>query len=195
MLHDELQQVEDFVLNSRFQRWIQNPTPQEDHFWEQWLLLNPEKREKAEQARAIVLALSGMQQQEISDTEVASEIQSVLARVEESSSADKRENPAAGMQWLNARLLRVAASIALVLAALGWYGWHELYQQPPSSKLTHNGKVESQFIERVNLTQSPLLVNLPDRSTVLLGKRAKVRYDSSFNGTKREVFLEGDAFF
>ena len=47
--------VEDFAMDSRFQRWVQCPCREDNFFWQTWLSEHPEKRQTIEQARTLVL--------------------------------------------------------------------------------------------------------------------------------------------
>nr|WP_242689074.1 FecR domain-containing protein [Pedobacter sp. SYSU D00535] len=42
---------------------------------------------------------------------------------------------------------------------------------------------------------NPGIIRLPDNSTVILRPGSKIRYADSFTSSKREVYLEGEAFF
>jgi ferric-dicitrate binding protein FerR (iron transport regulator) len=55
---------------------------------------------------------------------------------------------------------------------------------------------ENDLEEAVNTAEKPLLVNLPDGSSVLLLKGSRLSFNKeSFNQSKREVYLSGEAFF
>ena len=94
------------------------------------------------------------------------------------------------MTWL------VAAS---VVVACGWSGW--LYFSKPSiisyEILVENTRNKTgEIYEKKNLTSKPMLVNLPDKSSVILQPQSKISYSPrQYNKTKREVLLSGEAFF
>ncbi len=50
-------------------------------------------------------------------------------------------------------------------------------------------------IHKINNTNNPLDIHLPDGSLIVLKPNASVYYSKVFNNNKREVFLDGDAFF
>lgn len=62
-----------------------------------------------------------------------------------------------------------------------------------ASNLINNSK--ETVIEKVNRSESPMLVLLDDGSSILLNTGAKVSYPTKFNNDKREVYLSGEAFF
>lgn len=46
-----------------------------------------------------------------------------------------------------------------------------------------------------NDTQQPMMILLPDNSSVVLSKGSSLRFSKKENSTKREVFLQGEGFF
>lgn len=50
-------------------------------------------------------------------------------------------------------------------------------------------------MEEVNTSPSPALVTLPDGSMVKLKSNSRIRFPEQFAANRREVFLEGEAFF
>jgi transmembrane sensor len=51
------------------------------------------------------------------------------------------------------------------------------------------------LLERVNTTEKPQLVLLPDGSSILLRPHSRLSYPRRFAGASRAVFLDGEAFF
>jgi transmembrane sensor len=51
------------------------------------------------------------------------------------------------------------------------------------------------YTERINNSQSPILIYLPDHTSVILKNGSSLKYPKTFSGSKREVFLTGEAFF
>lgn len=82
---------------------------------------------------------------------------------------------------LTFRRCAVAASIAVLLALGGFLG-HQFFSKPDMLIVMNQGK-------------EALLFTLPDESQVWLGGGAILRYPDKLTGRKREVYLEGEAFF
>jgi ferric-dicitrate binding protein FerR (iron transport regulator) len=61
------------------------------------------------------------------------------------------------------------------------------------SKLIQEAEIPVQ--EAVNNSKAPLLVRLPDGSTVTLEENSRLSYSKDFSRPEREVFLSGGAFF
>jgi ferric-dicitrate binding protein FerR (iron transport regulator) len=92
------------------------------------------------------------------------------------------------MRWL--RISAAAAVVAVVITlTLLWRPTvaKQVFQNPIA--LSENN------IEKTNDTKQPLSVLLQDSSTVLLQPGSTLRYPQVFGKLKREVFLEGEAFF
>jgi transmembrane sensor len=94
------------------------------------------------------------------------------------------------LQWVAA---------AAILLTFVWLGWLRLNR--PSfityGQLVKNTKTETgEIYEKVNFTSKPILVNLPDKSSIILQPKSKICYSPrQYNKTKREVILSGEAFF
>jgi transmembrane sensor len=190
MTHYQFYSVEDFVGDIRFRSWVRHTTPEEDAVWQEWIQENPEKRNVIEEARAIVLSIHPVQEENISDTEIQDEIQSILSKlqVDELPKVDNSGNHRQIYRWLS-----IAASVGVVLFIADWY----LVRTDTNSLLAieQSVKFAAFDIERVNRSDKHLLINLPDKSSVLLAQNSLIRYSNNFNGKTREVMLEGDAFF
>jgi hypothetical protein len=84
---------------------------------------------------------------------------------------------------------RAAASILLVLGIFWFYAQNSV--SPIYEKLTQ----EKHLIETINNSKQPKLVLLADGSSVLLKENSRLSYPKEFTADKREVFLDGEAFF
>jgi transmembrane sensor len=177
--------VEDFIEDSRFRAWVRHPRASEDLVWQRWVDENPQQRSTVEQARAMVLAIHPVHAETISDIEIRREVTQILNILDDEEKQTAREVKAARrpVYWLAA-----AASVTLLLVA-GWY----TYTTRTSD--TQAYAVDNRRIERVNESDKPLLITLPDNSSVLLSQSSRIIYPQVFEGNMREVTLEGEAFF
>lgn len=82
------------------------------------------------------------------------------------------------------RLRNVAAAMAgiLVLSGISYWGLKNKRPQPV-------------YVEQRNPGGAPVRYLLPDSTEVHLAAGSQLRYPAQFSGNKREVFLEGEAFF
>jgi transmembrane sensor len=86
--------------------------------------------------------------------------------------------------------LAVAASIAGLLLVLGYaLSWKK---SSPDFFATH---ASSNLIQKVNHTEKEMDFVLEDNSTVTLQAHASLTYPKHFESNKREVYLQGEAFF
>lgn len=189
MKHYSFYSVEEFVQDPRFRAWVRNPSPHEDNVWQEWVRANTHKQQVIEEARAIVLAIHPVNTENISDAEIDQEIQSILQGIDDDGAA---ENGSAKKRSVSL-WLKVAASLVLVALA-GWYAL-DYFRPAENNSPEHAASLNSYLIEYVNKSEQPLLVNLPDNSSVLLSQNSLIRYPKEFSGNRRNVFLEGNAFF
>ena len=89
----------------------------------------------------------------------------------------------------------VAAAILIFI----WIGWSELSKSTKISyeNLVQNTKDETgEIYEKENTTKHPMILILPDESSVILQPKSRISYSPhQFNRIKREVILSGEAFF
>lgn len=50
--------IEDFVADSFFSRWVRWPDDETKGFWEKWMIEHPEKTDTIDQAKKILLLLN-----------------------------------------------------------------------------------------------------------------------------------------
>jgi len=84
-------------------------------------------------------------------------------------------------------LLKIAASVAFIALLLTFYymyayRWNEKKENIPWEQLATGGGEKYELF-------------LPDKSKIILNGQSKISYPSRFLGNKREVILEGEAYF
>ncbi len=96
--------------------------------------------------------------------------------------------------------LRVAAAVVGILLVGGYFvlNWIE----DSSRAISYNTNVESvrsitgEIFEKQNLGAHPMLVNLPDGSSLLLQPKTRISYNpKTFGIERRELIMEGEVFF
>ncbi len=96
---------------------------------------------------------------------------------------------------LTVKWFDVAAAILIFI----WIGWSELSKSTKISyeNLVQNTKDETgEIYEKENTTKHPMILILPDESSVILQPKSRISYSPhQFNRIKREVILSGEAFF
>jgi len=99
---------------------------------------------------------------------------------------------AAPVKKMRSTVRRMSAAAAIAAIALGgcWYLFvHQAASMPADPAFAAN------LQQRVNQKASADTVYLPDHSMVILEPQARLYYPDSFTRAKREVYLEGNAFF
>ncbi|WP_426292997.1 FecR family protein [Dyadobacter endophyticus] len=187
--------VEDFVWDDFFRQWTLSPTPETDALWDDWIDANPEMLEKVEQAKAIVLSLR-LHEPEIGDAEINQVVKQTLGRIteagDESARTSRRLIPAFSIPWM-----QFAASVALIVL-LGWAVYSVTIRPEEKPQLgQQNGMIEHSdaLTEKINSSSQTIEIALADGSKISLAPKGRIRYPERFDGERREVFLEGEAFF
>jgi len=188
--------IEDFVWDSFFRQWVFAPTRETDTAWNDWLDKNSAAREKVKEAKEIVLALR-VADTKLSEEEINASVKQTISRINQPlpTRSLPRNNPI--QPFYKSVWLRIAASVTLLVVA-GWltksyYSSERLKEGSTISELI--SLPEKDYIEKVNGSQAPMIVNLEDGSQVKLTPGSTIRYKRKFLGEKREVSLVGEAFF
>lgn len=176
--------VEDFVMDSFFQEWVQNPTEQADVFWENWLLKNPSQAETIAEARALIQSMAFEHK-----TMPADKAERMWHNLEKLVSANperervikpyagtlKRRSPRAHL------FMGIAASLAAILL------------------LSIAGLLYRQWVHTITYTTAygeTKAVQLPDGSLITLNANSQVSFAKNWSAADvREVWLSGEAFF
>lgn len=178
--------AEDLAADDYFKEWVCSPTPDNDLFWEAFLRDYPERYYQIEDARQLVLGLEQIEQRPV-DT---ARIDALWNRIDDSLD-DYRIIPA--KRWLfRSTGWKIAASLFLLLG-LSWVGRTKFKQQ--DFALQSFIQPANDWVETLNEASQVMYIQLADGSRVTLQKGGRLRYKSQFSGSKREVYLTGDAFF
>ncbi|MCF0074737.1 FecR domain-containing protein [Dyadobacter sp. CY261] len=178
-------EVTDFLEDQYFKSWVCTPCPDTDKFWENFLAEHPEKAETIASAKAILVGIRSEVEEDFpTDNQVAFMFDEITSR--------KDRGQVRGL-WF--RLGASLTAAAVVLLVIGWlrkpnrHDTHVSYEELVSA-------VEDPLIEQRNTATEPILLTLPDRSTILLQPESSVSYKRNFmSDTLREVYLSGEAFF
>ncbi len=188
MLDNKYCKIEDFLLDDSFVEWILGNSREQDSYWENFLARRPECEENLKQASAILLSFKIKPVEDLSEQQINEIVANVKSRYRQDTTAVitiPRKN------LLTINLFRYAA-ILTIFFSLGWFGYkvfeRKTHTSPQIASLPTYYKV-------TNSGTTPMLVKLPDHSSVVLKQNAQLQYPSIFTGNKREVNLIGEAFF
>ena len=176
-------QIEDFVQDPYFRRWVLGKLPPEDRFWEIWQTTHPEREELIEKAKSMVIALHINQTNE-NPEEIKNAIEAILAET-----ADKKSLPFyARNKWA------MAASVALMIGLAGYWYYSQKTKAPLA--ILETPAIESTIDQKeINIGKTAKTVTLSDGSRVILEGNSSLQIGQEFGQNKREVYLNGEAFF
>lgn len=175
-------ELEDFLKNDSFTQWVYQPTQEADAFWHDFQDKHPDLQGVVDDARAI---LQSIEQEVVANYPDESQIERIFTQVQEQIQTVPFVPSRFSWPWLAA---------ASVLLCLGLWFYQQNRMPTPYEQLTDQASATLQ--EEVNSSTTPLLVRLPDKSTVLLQPNSRLSYAKDFDRQeKREVYLLGEAFF
>jgi ferric-dicitrate binding protein FerR (iron transport regulator) len=168
--------IADFIRDDFFLSWIKQPTPEAEQFWEQWMILHPDRKSLVLEARRLVLSVDFRKTR---PEDIPAEV--ILNRIRNSIREEAADlEPKTTRPTIAWRRIAVAATILIAVAA-----GVTAYLTQASRLIT----VDTGYNERKRLI-------LPDESIVMLNAHSTLRYSSEWSTEEnREVWLQGEAFF
>lgn len=165
----------DFASDDYFVRWVRFPDEHNNHFWEQYIKDHPHKEEEIKRAKRLLLSIN-TRPAEWDEQRQISLKEKVMKNVHV-------ENRTSNIKTIKLRnkmgLFRVAAVLCcLVIGALLTAHFY----------FTDNVV----YYTAENETREVLL---PDGSVVKMNNNTKLSYKKNWWSSKRNTFLEGEAFF
>lgn len=180
--------VTDFLEDEAFQSWMKERRPEDRLYWQEWLTLHPDKRELYEQAVAAFLAIEG-NAEDLTDRQVAEKTQRILEQLPDPIPVKVRT-----LVWWG----RIAAAVVIGLAVWWQFNLSDFGQSSPkmvTERSEEKGLQVDSWETIKNSKKQPMLVLLPDNSSVLLSTGSSIRFRKQANEPLREVFLKGEGFF
>ena len=187
MANDKDFNLEELLENSSFRKWVFG---EKNEDWELFEINNPNKSEIINEAKAILLAIAG-DEEDISEEDVdfqSEKIVNLILLGEEKLQTKK-------LNW-NFSFLTTLTGIAAMLIVGITIFW--FYSQQDSERLTYENQVkksEKALTEFINDSEVSKKITLPDGSFVELKKNSRISYPTDFEKDKRDVYLKGEAFF
>lgn len=169
--------ADEFAADPRFRRWCLSGEADAEVFWQIFLHQHPQQAEAIAQARQIVIETNRhFDQRKASQQEIETAYRKTLQTVQ-------RQRPVA--QLRGRRQWQVAATVALLVATVAVFGYLTFRQ--------NTGPALTEY--RTDYGQQQTIL-LPDGSTVQLNADSKLILDEQWDAdTRREVWLEGEAYF
>ncbi len=183
----------DLVENPSFRAYVLGEEGADLRGWQQWLEENPEKRELAQEAAAIINMMEGsrstLSREEVQGhwQDLATQIGAPPAETSQpgSEAAPTPKKTKKISPWNQGFVWLIAASITFLLltaGALGWWGVNPFEANGTGEVITAFGQIQR--------------VSLPDGSEVVLNANSSLHYDMPTDTSlPRKVWLSGEAFF
>lgn len=189
------QQVWALLQDEQFIKWVHYPDEETSAYWEKWMEEHPGRPALLRQARALALDLAGtekpkeaLQMAEAIWTGVQEKL-TVSAPAGEVISMNHRRSLRKTWYWAAACVLGLAVAVAAIRSALTQKESATVVPQQVATLLVKDD------LQRTNQTSSDQEVWLVDGSRVILHPGARIRHAAFLHKDKREVYMEGNAFF
>ncbi len=170
--------IEDLIQNESFRNWILNN--EYNTYWEDFAIDSAKNAHLVERAKTFFLTFNAFEEK-FSDFEVEEQLYSLKSKLDVDFHKKRRSS-----------FRLVLATLAIVLIS-GSFFFNKFY--PADNTSNYNTSPAEGLIEQINNSNAPKLITLSDGSSVLLQPKSKLSYSNEFDIVKREVFLEGEAFF
>jgi len=184
-------QIQRLLHDDKLINWVLQPDEETIAYWEQWMKDNPDGVPALFRARGIVHDLAYAQHpdeaQQLADS-IWSGIETTVG--EESTPAIPLSHPrrTRTAYWL-------AASFTGLLLLSGGLAFFRSADRSPQPEQKVANLLVRQDLDRVNQTDRSQVVYLVDGSKVTLQPGSGIRYAAFLQKDKREVYLQGNAFF
>ncbi|PWJ59695.1 uncharacterized protein DUF4974 [Dyadobacter jejuensis] len=176
--------VEDFVKDENFILWVKYGDQPLTELFDQVKTNYTYQKEAISQARVIVTKLSQKTEYENQASDISEIWNNITNEME---SHHHTQNHTVG--W------RSILSAASVILLLGFGVWFFKTSQPKTKYATQTASLPYQLQEESSIEEVPKKIILPDGSEVTLDANSKISFSPDFNGSAREVYLSGSAFF
>lgn len=174
----------DFLKDELFVKWVRSSDAELDLYWQRWLEQHPEKRDLLLKAKAIVESFRYDNSYSMSEGNF-NKVLNNLVRFNHDANFEWKERRSAERRYP----IAWAAAVALIVAVFLGVVLKTFDQKETSDGLT------VQYITKVVPKGVKTTLTLPDGTIVKLNSMSSIKYPSQFEGTSREVFLTGQAFF
>ena len=182
--------VDEFATDEMFQTWVMAPTPEITAFWLKWIEDHPEKSGEIGMARELVLTVSGMHNDDLSDEILCHEIEEISRLAE----LQKNRKKQSIYQFIQQPIWRVAA-IFLMVSAIGLWLYNKEAGSVVPARISAKRIPADSIIIRKNDAAHEMTVFLSDNSVATLSPGSTISYPETFAAGERKVTLTGEAFF
>jgi transmembrane sensor len=187
MFENKYHKIEDFLMDNSFVEWALGNSAKDDSYWKSFIVQYPECEDNFKQACDIVRSFRIKPVKDLSDDQ----LEAIISKVNNRIGGEKETDDTGKSKFRINNLMRFAAILIIAVAV----GLGYMIMDTRKYRQVYN-KVNLQTCKHIiNESSIPMLVKLPDNSSVILQPKAQINYANTFTGNKREVTLKGEAFF
>lgn len=210
MKNPEINCIDDLLASELFRKWIIEKDEAAAIFWSQWIEKNPARLEWVAAAKAIIETLTENNHQ-LTDHEVNREADNIQQKILslnpeiyqheepgylETYNDDGKEQGSKGIPFFRTRyIVGIAASLLMIAGVYLYYSGKPRPLPANNAYKAFLQETKHKSFEYNNNSDSEQHIVLSDGSEVLLEKNSRLTYATNFSSGKREVYLEGNAFF
>lgn len=164
--------IEDFIMDDFFQKWVKAPDEQSDEFWKQWILEHPEKKKEIDNAMHFIKKV------DFNEKWTPSERSKMWSYIESNLEKEKEQNNYKKVKLEN-NWSWLAIACSLIILCSGALYFYRFRTQETTTAFSETKKV---------------LLN--DGSIVTLNANSSIIYKNGwYANSNREVWIKGDAIF
>lgn len=165
--------IEDFIMDDFFQKWVKTPDEQTEAFWRQWLLEHPEKKAVVAQASKFIQKIDF--NEKWTATERSEIWHNIAINLENEAIENTNTNIKPFKNYWN--WLAIACSLVMITAVSLYF-----YRFRTQEVTTSFGEIKQ--------------ITLNDGSVVTLNANSSIVYKNGmYANSNREVWVEGDVIF
>ena len=179
-----------YFKNDLFIKWITAPDHENIAYWENWMKEHPDQADSLLEAKKLALHLQ--------EAENPFKLEQLSKSIWETINA-RIATPKKIIPFFNFRYRAFVYRAAAVITALTILGSSVYYLVNINARIntTHPllGRIEKNSLKRMNGSVHNQVVYLVDGTSVTLEKGSSIRHSVFLQKDKREVYLDGNAFF
>ncbi|HRF35419.1 MAG TPA: DUF4974 domain-containing protein [Cyclobacteriaceae bacterium] len=172
--------VKQLLNDDYFVKWIVNPDHECESFWRVWMERDPARAEYVNEAKQYIIGKVAFDKQALSSTKREAIWNTIQNRIQQ---PEKQQTST----WYG-KVVRYAAIVVVIISAVAVF--RRVVPLEPEAIAAEDFAREAVAPNGTRIT-----LHLNDGTTINLNAGSRIRYPEKFSSGKREVFLEGEAFF
>lgn len=181
--------IDDFVTDEHFKKWVLNPTDEIEEYWSDFLENNPKSKKAASEARNMIINFH-FTSEDVSEKYEDRILANVLQKSNPLEGVHHKTSPKSGKTSLSRPRFQqnwtwaIAAAIAIIVASVFVF----------TSVDSNDENAPISFMKQ-NPDGIKTTVKLPDGSIVNLNAHSMVKYTGGAQSGERRVIISGEAYF